>query len=238
MIYMPELLLIETVAFVVIAAVAVIAIMLYRKEARARQKLLDATVSASLKKEQEKSNSIIHNAIQKSQAMLGMAELESIKVVADSKVTTKKMEEKYENELSQTTTGLKDSLQQEADRAQKDFTNFLAALKTGSEQAQSQSEEFTKQKVNEIFERFETNLASFLTSTEQKSVAAIDLELKAAKQLIDTYKTQQLALIDENIIAMLERTLSLVLSQKLTLKDQLDLVYEALEKAKVEKFIV
>ncbi len=43
---------------------------------------------------------------------------------------------------------------------------------------------------------------------------------------------------DENIIAMMEQTLSIVLAKKLSLKDQLDLVYEALEKAKVEKFVV
>lgn len=235
---MPEVILIETVVLVVISIVAVIAVMLYRKETRLRQRLLESAAQAALRKEKEKSHNILHRAIQKAQSLLGIAELESIKVVADSKVTTRKMEEKYESELSQVTQGLKDSLQRQADQAQTEFTNFLSALKAGSEQAQKQSEEFTKQKVNEIFERFETNLASFLTSTEQKSVAAIELELKASKQLIDTYKTQQLALIDENIISMLERTLSLVLSKKLTLKDQLDLVYEALEKAKVEKFII
>jgi hypothetical protein len=44
--------------------------------------------------------------------------------------------------------------------------------------------------------------------------------------------------IDENIMAMLEKTLSLVLAKNLDLKDQMDLVYESLEKAKAEKFVV
>ena len=46
-----------------------------------------------------------------------------------------------------------------------------------------------------------------------------------------------MTLLNNNIVAMLEKTLSLVISKKLTLKDQVDLVYEALEEAKIERFI-
>jgi hypothetical protein len=60
----------------------------------------------------------------------------------------------------------------------------------------------------------------------------------ANMRLIDTYKVQQMNVIDENIMAMLEKTLSLVLAKNLDLKDQMDLVYESLEKAKAEKFVV
>jgi hypothetical protein len=67
---------------------------------------------------------------------------------------------------------------------------------------------------------------------------AVDLELRSARQLIDTYKVQQMNVIDENIMAMLEKTLSLVLAKNLDLKDQMDFVYESLEKAKAEKFVV
>ena len=62
--------------------------------------------------------------------------------------------------------------------------------------------------------------------------------MQAARNLIDTYKRQQLNLIDEHIIAVLERTLSIVLAKKLSLEDQVDLINEALEKAKTEKFII
>ena len=94
------------------------------------------------------------------------------------------------------------------------------------------------QKTQTVFERFEQNLSDFLIQTQQKSTYTIDLEMQAARNLIDTYKRQQLNLIDEHIIAVLERTLSLVLAKKLSLEDQVDLVNEALEKAKAEKFII
>jgi len=81
-------------------------------------------------------------------------------------------------------------------------------------------------------------LSDFMVQTAQQTTSSIELELKSTRQLIDTYKSEQLKLIDENIVAMMEKTLSIVLAKKLSLKDQLELVYEALEKAKVEKFVV
>ena len=234
---MPILILVETVVLIVAITVAVVAVIRYQRKTTAYQKLLQGLVNTSIKAEQKAGYSILHRAINKAQAILGLAELEGIKVVAGSKITTRKLETEYENQLSQTTANLATTLNNELNKAQSEFTNFINDLRQRGIQSQLQSEEYIKQRTNEIFERFETNLSSFLTQTEQKSVEAVELELRAAKQLIDTYKTRQLALIDENIIAMLERTLSLVLTKKLTLKDQLDLVYEALEKAKIEKFV-
>jgi len=172
------------------------------------------------------SQDLIKQAIKKAQKILGKAELEGAEIIADSKLLSKKLEAQYGEALAK-----------QVEKAQTDFENYLEELKTRTEQAQLLTQEFTKQRVNDIFEQFEQNLATFLTSTEQKSVAAIELELKAARSLIDTYKTQQLQLIDENIISMLEKTLSIVLSKRLTLRDHTDLVYEALEKAKIEKFV-
>ena len=45
-------------------------------------------------------------------------------------------------------------------------------------------------------------------------------------------------IIDENIVAMLEKTLSLVLAKNLNLRDQMELVYESLERAKTDSFLV
>lgn len=121
---------------------------------------------------------------------------------------------------------------------QSQFKVYLEQLSTQAEGSVSGREQLIEQKINELFEKFEENLSHFLTQTQQQSVKSVELEMQAARQLIQTYKQQQFKLIDENIVAMLERTLSLVLVKKLSLKEQVDLVYESLEKAKVEKFIV
>lgn len=224
---MPELLLIEGISALVLGLVAVIALVLYLREYQKRAKLAQQLREESFRRVEEKSYGILRKAFEQAKKMLGKAELEGIEVVAESRVATRRMEDKYGEQLSK-----------EVEKAAKEFTIYLNELKIQGEQAQLLSQEYTKQQASKIFEKFEQNLASFLTSTEQKSTEAIELELKAARQLIDTYKTQQLSLIDENIVAMLEKTLSLVLAKKISLKNEVDLVYEALEKAKVEKFII
>ncbi len=185
----------------------------------------------------QKSWGILQAASKKAQEIMGNAELESIKTVADSKFEVRKMEEKYQAELDKMTAAIQANMQAQMQQALDIYTQYLADLRVSSQQMQLLSQDFTKQKVNEIFERFEQNLSSFLTTTEQKSITAIELELKAAKGLIETYKAQQMALVDENIVSILERTLSLILAKKMSLKENMELIYEALEKAKEEKFI-
>jgi predicted transcriptional regulator len=118
------------------------------------------------------------------------------------------------------------------------FNVFLESLKQEAKRTQAANWEGERARVAQLFENFETKLADFLLQTEQKMILSVDLELKSARQLIDTYKVQQMNIIDENIMAMLEKTLSLVLAKNLSLKDQMDFVYECLEKAKAEKFLV
>jgi hypothetical protein len=115
---------------------------------------------------------------------------------------------------------------------------FIVQLEKQNLSWQNNVETEMRGKINELLGSFENKLTDFFTTAQQQSLEAINLEVKSARQLIESYKSQQLAIVDENIVAVLERTLSLVLKQKLTLKEQLDLVYEALEKAKLEKFLV
>jgi hypothetical protein len=168
---------------------------------------------------------LIHDAGKKADEIISAAETEGIKIAAASSLGGKEFAASFNQKLGD-----------EANKASVLYEQFLKELEQRSITSQSQVEELLKNRINGILFNLEQNLSGFLTTSEQKSIEAINLELKSARQLIDTYKNQQLQIIDENIIAVLERTLSLVLRNKLTLKDQLDLVYDALEKAKAEKF--
>lgn len=217
---------------------AMIFFILYLFEYRKSQKLMEEVEASSLENIKQRSFQLLRKAYQKSQEILGRAELEAVKVAADSKFSGKKLEEKYETELETVASDLEKSLKGNLQNAQAGFNSYLDNLKTKADKTQTDTQQVLQSRINQLFDNFENNLTDFLTKTEQQSFSSIELELKAARSLIDTYKQQQLALIDENIIAMLEKTLSLVLAKKLSLKDQVDLVYESLEKAKTEKFIV
>lgn len=193
----------------------------------------------------QKSYQIIHQAIRKAQSILGLAEIEGLKIVASTKVSSGKLDKEYEDKLSQSITSSQNLISQEVSSAQKvlseaegQFLKYLDELKVRSNKLDEQAQQQAISRMNELFANFETRISDFLFKTESQTTQSIQLELKSARQLIETYKNEQLSLIDENIIAMMEQTLASVLGKKMSLKEQMDLVYEALEKAKVDKFIV
>ncbi|GEM_PF-1575027 len=187
-----------------------------------------------LETNQQKGYGILQSAIKKAEAIIAQAELTGIKVSAQSKLQTKDLEEMYLLSVKETMRQSEQAVRQ----SQEEVKAYVLRLGSQAEKSTSQNGEMLKQQVNKVFETFEENLSAFLTQTQQQSTQAIQLEMQAARGLIETYKQQQFHLVDENVVAMLERTLSLVLIKKLSFKEHVDLVYEALEKAKEEKFFV
>lgn len=186
------------------------------------------------KKGSKEAQNISIQTKQKSIELLNAAQLAQTHILTEGNYATQKLVSEFKTQL-QTITGV----------AQKDITASTSQLIKFMEDLQKRSLDFeeasrvsTEKRINELFERLETKLSDFLVATESKTASSIELELKAARELIETYKTAQLKLIDENVVAMMEQTINIVLGKKLSLKDQLDLIYEALEKAKIEKFIV
>lgn len=201
-----------------LSVIAIVALLLYLRESSENQKL-HKNARWSL---EAKSFDVLHDAIKKAQAIIGSGELEALKVNAESKLRTKRFEERSVASVNQ---------------AQEDFKRYLENLTSYADASVGKSDAVVKERINKVLEAFEQNLSSYLTETQAQSSRAIELEMRSARQLIETYKTEQFNLVDENIVAMLERTLSLVLVKKLSLKDQVNLVYESLEKAKAEKFL-
>lgn len=217
-----------------ILTLALIAVaLLYLREYNSRKKL-ESEGDKFLESIKEKGWETLNQSIKKSQAILGQAELDSIKAVAGNKLETAKLDQKFEDQLAASL----DESRQTIIAAQNQLLQFMQDLQKRSAEFEEAGKASGEQRINQLFERVESKLADFLIQTEQKTTSSIELELRSVRQLIDTYKNEQLKLIDENILAMMEQTLGLVLGKKLSLKDQLDLVYEALERAKVEKFIV
>ncbi len=171
---------------------------------------------------------------QKSAQLLQAAEEAQSDILTQDNFVVKQLINEYSKQLSELIQGSSDSIT----ASQTKLINFMDDLQKRSSDFEEASRISTEKRISQLFEHLEAKLSDFLISTEQNTATSIELELKSVRQLIDTYKSAQLKLIDENIIAMMEQTLSIILTKKLSLKDQLDLVYEALEKAKVEKFIV
>lgn len=215
----------DTTALILILAL-IFSILLYLREYNLRKKL-EAEGDKFLNEIKEKGWQSLNQSIKKSQAIISEAELTGIKETATMEMDFQK---KFAESLEQS--------KQTITAAQNQLLNFMQDLQKRSQEFEEASKASGEQRINALFDRVESRLADFLVATEQKTTSSIELELKSARELVEAYKNEQIKLIDENIIAMMEQTLSLVLGKKLSLKDQMDLVYEALEKAKIQKFVV
>lgn len=220
-------------AILILAFVAVIILLLYLREYNLRKKL-ESEGDQFLASIKEKGWDTLNQSIKKSEEIVGQAELEGIKIAAGSKLDIAKFEEDFSKQLTASLTESKQAIA----TAQNTLLQFMTDLQKRSAEFEEAQKKSGEQRINQMFDRVESQLADFLIQTAQKTTSSIELELKASRELVETYKNEQLKLIDENIIAMMEQTLGIVLSKKLSLKDQLDLIYEALERAKIEKFIV
>lgn len=216
------------------SAILVITVLLLYLREYNRRKKLESAGDKFLQDIKAKGWETLNESIKQSQTIVEQAELEGIKLVAGNKFQTQKIDADYARELSV----VLEQSKKEINLAQAQLLQFMRDLQIRSSQFEEASQMAGQQRINQLFERVENRLSDFLIQTEQKTTSSIELELKAVRQLIETYKEEQFKLIDENIIAMMEQTLNIVLNKKLSLGDQLDLVYEALEKAKAEKFIV
>ena len=184
----------------------------------------------------KESANIISSAQKKAETLITEAELEGIKIQASSELSGQDFEQLYKQRLDQSVKLAAEQLTSSLTKTQTSFEEFVKQLQQQSTSSEAELQGLIRQRIGVILFNLEQSMTSFLSTSQQKSLDSVNLELKSARSLIDTYRSQQLALIDENIVAVLERTLSLVLHNNLSLKDQVDLVYEALEKAKVEKF--
>lgn len=170
---------------------------------------------------------------EKSIQLLRAARLAETEVLQQTDQVSQKLVVEFENQLQD----LLQRSQVSLTASQDGLIKYMESLQKRAEEFETSYQQSATQRIQELFDNVENRVAEFLIQTEQKSTYSIELELKAVRQLIETYRVQQLKLIDENIVAMMEQTLNIVLGKKLSLKDQLDLVYEALERAKIEKFI-
>lgn len=225
---------VELILVFIIVVVAALAYFLYQ-EVKEHQQVLDYFRS-NPQSYSPSSPDLYHTAWKKADEIVAEAELESLKLTSEKKFELKLFEKRFQERLDQVIEVVEDNLSKNLDVSRKKHDEFILSLEKQTLLWQEGLKDQMNSKVNALLLNFEENLTNFLARAEQESLESINLELRSARQLIDSYKSQQLSLVDENIVAVLERTMNLVLKQKLTLKDQIELVYEALEKAKLEKF--
>jgi hypothetical protein len=229
---------------ILLAIVALGLAALYLREYVLHQRLL-RTQHKVLEESEQKGYQTVHDASLRAQEILKQAELESIKIVTDTKQGFLQNQIKYEQQLSEVVQHLGQTAQTEIANSQERlkhseelFNQYLSDLEAKLSKSDQSSQDFLKTNTDQIFKQFQDSLHQYLTDAQQKSIGSIEEEVKSTHQKIKDYQDQRYKAVNDNLVTVLEKTLNLVLTKKLTLQDHVDLVYESFEKAREENLIV
>lgn len=226
-----------------LALVATLLAILYLRELLLRRQLV-RNEQQEVEKARLSAQSIIDNAVKKSQDIIAQSETSSLKILADSKQGLSKGQAIYDEELrrilQQFESGIANELTTTHDRiikSQSAQEKFLAELDTRFENFQKTIQATLSKEAAASTESFKDNLATSLRSIEDRTTAAVEKDLADEHLAVQHFQEAQIKTVRENLVAILERTFNLVLTKKLTLKDHVDLINESFEEAKKEKFL-
>jgi hypothetical protein len=187
-----------------------------------------------MKDAKEKSTNILERSIKNANKIISNAELRGLGMMAKQKIDSKKIVEMYEHNLIDLEAKLKNEIEMTMKNSTASYTDFMARIEQMIQQTVESNQKNVLEKTEAFIAQAEKDLGSLIGEVQGQVKIQVTNELSLAKGAIDEYKRRRMSIIDENIIDILERTLTLTLQKKLTLKDQSELIYRALEEAKNE----
>lgn len=191
-------------------------------------------VNAYLSTVQEKTNTILQDAIRKANQIITNAELKGIKIVAREKIESSKIIADYHNRVAQMEKDFLTQLEKLTLNTESSYQEFIKSIETALERHLAENKTILDQKANQFVDNSQTVLNSFLNEMHDRIKLQLDRELMKAKEAISEYKKHRLTVIDQNIIDILERTMQIALGKKISLTKESDIIYKALEEAKKE----
>lgn len=185
---------------------------------------------------EKRSNEILQTASQEAQKLLVDAELEGLSFIAKQKIEGRRVAQQHQERMADLIQAVNDRIKDQADQANLAYNRFIKDLEEKMTQDLNLKQASMDKRLDDFFGKAESLLESFVNDLQRRTQTQVDQEIGNAKKIIEEYQRKRLEVIDENIVAIIEKTLNITLGKKLTLADQTELVYEALEEAKKENF--
>lgn len=186
-------------------------------------------------KAKEKSDSLIHQAIEKANKILVNAELRGIKLFARQKVESQQVFDDYQGRLRDFEATIEKNLLLRNQEADKSYGQFIEMIEQTIKNHVLENQKMLEQKVSNYISENQKALNSFVVSLNSRIKSEVEEELAQTKATLENYKKKKTKAIDDNILEIMEKTLKVILEKKFSLADHSELVYKALEEAKKEK---
>lgn len=210
----------------------------------------------AIKDAQEKSAAVITQAVTKANEVVAEAEKAQMKKVEESASMISELSKQFEEKIEKVEETATSSLTQAAQSAETNLTQSAKSAETKMEEAaktaqtsyteminQSQTamgkmmqddKQVLESKMNEMIGQSNQMFQQFMAQLGNQMKAQLSGELAKAKTEVEEYKKERVATMNEKIIDILEEVLLTTLAKKLSLKDEGEFVFEALETAKKE----
>ncbi len=215
-------------AFLVVIVLQIVMIYVYVRRA------VEPHRDVLLEQGKMKTNSLLHRAVQQANKILVTAELKGIHLISKQKMTGGELTKQFQTHLASVEKALSDQLIRNTEHAEQTYEEFIKKAEEAITEHVKANEKMLSDKSNAMVEKTSEMLGVFTKELEEKVKADIEKKMIEATNEIEQYKLTRIRVIDERIVDVLEEVLQVVLEKKLTLADQSDLVYKALEQAKRE----
>jgi hypothetical protein len=183
---------------------------------------------------QAKTHSIIYKAIQQANKILVAAELKGLQLLSKQKMTSNDLTDHFNQHLAAVEKALEEQLECNAQHAEETYGEFITSAEKAINDHINQNQKMLEEKAAAMIERTESLITKFTADIEAKVKGDVEKELIAASEEIEQYKQNRMRVVDERIVDILEDVLKVALEKKMSLADQSELIYKALEEAKRE----
>lgn len=222
---------VATFVFLLLIIIIILLILLILNN-RKMQNLTYPVYDYIVKGAESKARRITYDAMKSSREMLRDAELAGIKVIAKDKVESKKIEEEYEKTLKDLAKQTESLLSQYMSEVEKGLKSLTSKIEKQVSEGITKNESFLQQETNKLSTQLASTFKTLEANAKEQIRNNVENELISVKKLVETYRQERYALIDSQIVSLIENTVAVVFQKKLSLADHTELMYRALEEAK------
>ncbi len=187
-----------------------------------------------IKQTKEQSAAILGKAVEDANKVLMESQNKGVEILDTQKKSGEAISAQFGQYMATIEQSLKSQLEKNAQEAEGHYGEFLRTVEDSITRQIQRNNAMLEEKSSQMIEKTQALLDSFVADVQGRVRTQIDKELTAVRDEIEQYKLHRMQVIDERIIEMLEDILRVALEKKLSLAEQSELVYRALEEAKRE----
>lgn len=181
---------------------------------------------------QKKANQITYDAMKESRKLLTDAELAGVKVVAKGKLESKHIEKDYEENLHALTEETSAMLTKYSEHMDHELSRLTGSLEKRMSASIQKNESFLQEETGRLSKQLASTFGTLEANAKEQIRSNVEAEFIGVKKVIETYRQERFALIDNQLLSLIENTTSVALQKTLTLAEHTELLYRALEEAK------